>query len=76
MPVILDIWEAEIQKLSNEASPGKQLVRPSPLPHIQNNQSKMEWRCGSRGKIPALSSNPSSTYQEKNLYGLEVWLKW
>jgi hypothetical protein len=22
--------------------------------HLQNNQSKMDWRCGSRGRVPAL----------------------
>jgi hypothetical protein len=50
-PVILATWEAENGRGSwFKASLGKQFARP----HLQNNQSKMDWRCGSSGKAPAL----------------------
>jgi hypothetical protein len=42
-PVILATWEAEIGKTTVEVSPGKYFLRP---PHLQNNQSKMDWSCG------------------------------
>jgi hypothetical protein len=40
-------------------------------PHLQNNQSKMDWRCGSSDKdllckYKALSSNPSPTKEKKS----------
>jgi hypothetical protein len=31
-------------------------------PHLQNNQSKMNWRCGSSGRVPSVWLwNPSPT---------------
>jgi hypothetical protein len=50
-------------------------------PHLQNNQSKMDWRCDSSGrvllcKLEALSSNPleKQKKREKNkeLYSYNV----
>jgi hypothetical protein len=35
-----------------ETSPGKSFKRS----HLQNNQSKMHWRCGSRSRAPALQA--------------------
>jgi hypothetical protein len=43
-----------------KANPGKYFVRP----HLQNNQSKIKWRCGSSSRA-ALSSNPSSTKKKE-----------
>jgi hypothetical protein len=34
-----------------EVSSGKYFVR---TPHLQNNQSKVDWRCGSKGRVPVL----------------------
>jgi hypothetical protein len=39
--------------------------------HFQNNQRKMDWRCGSSGRVPfckckALSSNPTTTKGQKS----------
>jgi hypothetical protein len=46
--VTLAIWEAEIRKTVLKASPGKYFVRA----YLQNNQSKMDWRCSSSGRTP------------------------
>jgi hypothetical protein len=43
-----------------EISSGKQFVRS----HLQNNQSKVDWRCSSSGRAPA-GSNPSPTKKKK-----------
>jgi hypothetical protein len=49
MPTVLATWEAEI---------GRIMVRDDSLQrphiHIQNNQSKVDWRHGSKGRAPAL----------------------
>jgi hypothetical protein len=39
-----------------EASPGKYFLRAPTLhpPNLQNNHSKMDWRCGSSDTTPAL----------------------
>jgi hypothetical protein len=47
LPVILVNWEAEILKIAAPAN-------SSPDPHPQNNQSKMNWGCGSKLKAPTL----------------------
>jgi hypothetical protein len=48
--------------------------RPAPAnnlqdPYFQNNQSKMDWRCGSRGRAPALQTQSpdfkTQTHQKK-----------
>jgi hypothetical protein len=46
----------------SRASPGKYFQRP----HLQNNQSKVDWSCGSSGrgllcKLEGLSSNSNPT---------------
>jgi hypothetical protein len=56
--VILATWKAEIQRVKVQGQP-----RQTERPHFQNNQSKTDWRCGSRVqhllcKCEALSSNP------------------
>jgi hypothetical protein len=50
MPVILATWEAEIGKTEVGGQP-EQIVWD---PHLQNNQSKMDWRPGSSSRVPAL----------------------
>jgi hypothetical protein len=44
IPVILTTWEPEIEI---ERPPW---ANSSKDPHLKNNQSKMDWRCGSRAK--------------------------
>jgi hypothetical protein len=46
-PVILATWEAEITVQG-------QPRQSSGNPHLHNNQSKMDWRCGSSNRDPAL----------------------
>jgi hypothetical protein len=48
--VVLATWEAEIRRIQFQASQGKAF----PTLHLQNNQTKMEWRYGSSGRKPAL----------------------
>jgi hypothetical protein len=60
------IWEAEIGRITFKASPGKQFLRL----HLQNNQSKMDWRCDETVdqllcKHKALSSNPRPIKKQK-----------
>jgi hypothetical protein len=52
MSVILATWEAEIR--TTVASQPGQIVHDTP--HLQNNQSKMDWRCGSSSRVPDLQS--------------------
>jgi hypothetical protein len=49
-PVILATSRLTLGGWRFEASPGKQFYRP----HLQNNQSKMDWGCGSSSRAPAL----------------------
>jgi hypothetical protein len=49
MPVILVTWEAEIGKIAVWGH-----ARPHVTPFSKNNQSKMDWRCGSSDRSPAL----------------------
>jgi hypothetical protein len=57
MPVILAPWEAEIRRIRFKARS-----------HLQNNQSKMDWKCGSGllCKLEALTSNPRATKKQTN----------
>jgi hypothetical protein len=50
MPIILTTWEAEIRRISLRPAQ----ANSSQDPHQQNNQSKMDWRCGSSGRGPVL----------------------
>jgi hypothetical protein len=45
-------WEAEIRRIKVQGQPG-QIV---PRLHLQNNQSKMNWRYGSSSRAPALQA--------------------
>jgi hypothetical protein len=59
------------------ASLGKWFKRP----HVQNSQSKMDWRCGSEVKyllckLKALSSNHSSTKKKKKKIQNYSFLPW
>jgi hypothetical protein len=60
MPIILATWEAAIGRIMVQGQP-QQIVHETP--HLQNNQRKMNWRCGSRkmnwrcgshGRMPTL----------------------
>jgi hypothetical protein len=51
MPVILATWEAEIGRIAVSGQ-SRQIVHETL--HLQNSQSKMDWRCGSSGRVPAL----------------------
>jgi hypothetical protein len=51
MPVILAIWEAEIRRIMVPGQPRQIVLKNS---HLINNQSKLDWRCGSSGRMPAL----------------------
>jgi hypothetical protein len=50
IPVISAIWEAWMEGSRLEARPAKQFTRPS----LQNNQSKMDWKCDSSSRAPVL----------------------
>jgi hypothetical protein len=52
MAVILATWEAEIRRIVVLDQPGKQLMRP----HSQKNQGKVNCRCGSSNRVPALQT--------------------
>jgi hypothetical protein len=56
-----------------------QIVCETP-PHLQNNQSKMDWRCGSSNRAPALrglqGSNPSNTEKKKMVPGMYRYTKY
>jgi hypothetical protein len=52
IPVILDTWEVGIRRPQTQAAQGNS----SRDPHLQNNQSKMDWRCASRSRKPALQT--------------------
>jgi hypothetical protein len=43
-------WETEIGRMGVQGQP-KQIVY---VTHLQNNHSKMDWKCGSSSKAPAL----------------------
>jgi hypothetical protein len=47
---ILATWEAEIGRITVRGQP-RQIVQEA---HLQNNQSKMDWRRGSSSRAPAL----------------------
>jgi hypothetical protein len=47
-PVILATWEAEMRRIMIWGQPG-QIVCETRPPHLQNNQSKMDWRYASSG---------------------------
>jgi hypothetical protein len=52
-PVILATWRLRLEGSGRswfKVSLGKQFARP----HLQNNQSKMDWRHGPCGRTPAL----------------------
>jgi hypothetical protein len=54
MPVILATWEAEIKRMAVWGQP-MQKVHETP-PHLQNNKSKMDWRCGPSFRATALQA--------------------
>jgi hypothetical protein len=49
MPEIITIQEAEIRRIMIRDQLCKLFMRP----YIENNKSKMNWKCGSRGRVPA-----------------------
>jgi hypothetical protein len=65
MPIILVPWEAEIRNIMVRGQP-RQIVCENQL---KNNQSKMDWRCDSRGRVLALQAGnrgfQSLSYQKK-----------
>jgi hypothetical protein len=49
-PEILATWEAEMGRIVVRGQPGQTVLQIQ----LQNKQSKMDWRCGSSGRAPAL----------------------
>jgi hypothetical protein len=43
IPVILVTWDAKTRRIAVQGQPGQIVFE---TPHLQNNQSKMDWRCG------------------------------
>jgi hypothetical protein len=72
----LGTWEAEIGRIQAQGQP-RQIVPETP--HLQNNHSKMDWRCGSRGRVPALqvlgsNSSPTETQEGQTAHHTD-WLQ-
>jgi hypothetical protein len=66
-PVILATWEAETRRIEAQGQQG-QMVHDTP--HLQNNHSKIVWKCGSSSRATslqgkALSSNPNPINKTK-----------
>jgi hypothetical protein len=51
-PVILATWEATIGRIVAQGQP-RQIVHEFHPPSPKNKQRKMDWRCGSSGRVPA-----------------------
>jgi hypothetical protein len=51
--VILATWKAEIGRIMVWGQPGQILFK---TPLSKNNQVKMDWRCGSSSRMPALQT--------------------
>jgi hypothetical protein len=49
-PIILATWEAGIRRIEIWGQPRKIFM----ILHLQTNQSKMDWKCGSSSRAPAL----------------------
>jgi hypothetical protein len=45
----------EVRRIVVQGQSG-QIVLEMPLPHLQNNRSKIHWRCGSSGRVPGLQA--------------------
>jgi hypothetical protein len=70
MPIILATWEAEIWKDSSSRP-----VHANSLwdPHLQNNQTKTDWRNSPSGRIPVLQAwslelNPHPTHKKRQMW--------
>jgi hypothetical protein len=67
-PVILAIWEAEIGRIEVQGETRQTVCKTN----LQNNQSKVEWRCGPRDRAPALQARSPEfklhSYQKKSNY--------
>jgi hypothetical protein len=50
-PVILTTWEAETRRIMVQVQPRQKVCKTS---ISKNNQSKMDWQCGSSSSVPAL----------------------
>jgi hypothetical protein len=57
MPVILAIWKTEIRRIAIQVQPRKIILK---TPHLQINQSKIDWRCGSSGRVHGPELKPQS----------------
>jgi hypothetical protein len=44
-------WEAEIWRIPMGGQPEQSAHETTPLPHLENNQSKMDWRCGCAASV-------------------------
>jgi hypothetical protein len=53
MSVVLVTWEVEIRKMMVRDQP-RLMVHE--IPHLQNNQSKINWTCDSSSRAPVLPS--------------------
>jgi hypothetical protein len=48
--IIPATWKAEIRRIKVQSQLGKTVLK---TPHLQNNESKMYWRCGLSSRVPA-----------------------
>jgi hypothetical protein len=55
LKLVLASWDTEIRRIKVGGQSGQIVLDP----HLQNNQSKMDWRCGSSGRTPALQAQGS-----------------
>jgi hypothetical protein len=52
---MLATWEAEVRRISVQGQP-RQILHETPI--SKNNQSKMDWKCGSSGREPVYNMKP------------------
>jgi hypothetical protein len=74
-PVILVTWEAEMGRI---AVRGQSMQIVCETPHLQNNQSKIVWRCGSGCRPPVLQVwspgfKPQSYQKKKKTTDNKEW---
>jgi hypothetical protein len=69
---ILVAWETEIWMITVQGQPQK-IVCEMPPTHLQNNQTKTDWRCGSSSRAPALQVQSLEFKPQSPLPHIQRW---